>query len=762
MPHRLLPNVAESLLNLQSTTATSSNKLLKDDNTISKSEQTITSEKTTICACTSSTCAISTNNNSKKMVSRPTKEKIYTREKLDAFNLLEHPVWVFDIERTEMYWANESALEVWNADSLESLLSRSFADDMSEATEQRLNEYLVHFRKGESIQDQWTYYPKGKATTVRLTMSGIRIEDGRLAMLNEGVLPMCKEEIDKESLRGVEMLRHLPVAVCQFDLTGRIMYQNPESLNLFGPVDEAQFDPDEQLQNKDELSCTFLSRFGDKILGNRALEAISMGAKDYNVEAQQITKHGMRWFSISLRRSKDPVSSNPIILYSARDVTEVVEAKKQADRANSEKSEFLAVMAHEIRTPLHQVIGFVELLSQTQLAKQQSEYVSLMQSSSMGLMSIINDLLEISKIEAGKLKLESIPFEVKGVLDGCRQSIEPKVVEKGLLLKCSVPVGLPVKLLGDPNRLRQILLNLLQNSVKFTHTGGLKLAVSNVQEEEGGKVRIRFEVEDSGIGISEDQQELIFGKYQQSNASIARSYGGTGLGLSICKSLVESMGGTIGLESRIGHGTKVTFEIPFVAATKPPDTVESKLEAVKDNKSLYVLVVEDNKMNQKVVKAMLQRMGHTVALAENGAIGVEMIEKEQFDAVLMDVQMPVMDGIEATKLIRSKGICEASLPVIGLTASYQTADQQYYRDIGMNDCIGKPVRIKTLKKVLSDMHSGKPADDICPCVEKIADPKLLVHKEELYITEKLSITTDHSSKEALSSDAAKKTLQRGT
>lgn len=648
------------------------------------------------------------------MVIRRNKEKIYTRDDLEVFNLLEHPVWVFDIENKAMWWANESALEVWNADSLESLLSRSFADDMSEATEQRLKEHLVHFRKGESTHDQWTFYPNGKeAKTVCLTNSGIRIDDGHLAMLVEGIPPICKEQIDKESLRGVEMLRHLPVAVCQFDLHGKLMYQNPESLNLFVPLDEAE-------ESQNDL-CHFRSRFGDQAVGKQAFEAVVQNGEDYKIEAQQRTKKGLQWYSVSLRRSKDPVTSENVILYSARDITEVIQAKKEADRANSEKSEFLAVMAHEIRTPLHQVIGFVELLSQSKLTEQQYEYVALMQDSSMSLMTVINDLLDYTKIEAGKLKLESIPFEMEGVLQGCKQAVEPKAVEKGLSLKCSLPIGLPVKLMGDPNRLRQILLNLLHNAVKFTHSGGLTLSVTNVQNESGNKVRIRFEVSDTGIGISADHQELIFQKYQQANTSIARNYGGTGLGLAICKNLVEAMGGTIRLESRVGRGTKIFFDAIFKRPTKIVDPVEEKLDIAEDKKNLRILVCEDNKMNQKVVKAMLQRMGYTVILAENGAIGVELLEKERFDVVLMDVQMPVMDGIEATKLIRSKGWSLASLPVVGLTASYQTADLQYYKDIGMNDCIGKPVKIKTLKQVISDslMASQDHHNGTCPLVGKV-------------------------------------------
>jgi CheY-like chemotaxis protein len=361
------------------------------------------------------------------------------------------------------------------------------------------------------------------------------------------------------------------------------------------------------------------------------------------------------------------------------------------------------------------VIGFIELLHQTNMSSQQMEYLGLMQSSSLSLMSVVNDLLDYTKIQAGKLQLEYIPFDVRGVLNGCRQAIEPKTTEKGLTLQCKpVPVGLPAMLLGDPNRLRQILLNLVQNAVKFTKTGGITMSVTNVVQEQGGRrFRLRFEVEDSGIGISPEHREHIFRKYQQADASIARNYGGTGLGLAICKSLVEAMGGAIGLESEFGRGTKLFFEIPFGAPPTVAEPVQETQADAEDLPSLRILVVEDNKLNQKLMKAMLQRMGHTVHVSCNGAIGVEDAEKESFDAILMDVQMPVMDGIEATKLIRRNGNCESVLPIIGLTASYQPADWQFYRDCGMNDCIGKPARIQTVRRILDDVVALSKATGSC-------------------------------------------------
>ena len=628
-----------------------------------------------------------------------------------------------------MWWGNKASLDLWNADSLEELLNRNYSGDMSEATSRRLKDYLERFQNDERFKEQvsradfvklmfpfeildgpqtillrrlsrkplqWTYYPKGKGpTTVNVCLSGIFVEGGRLLMLNEAA-SVATDEIDQSSLRGIEMLRHLPVSVCQFNIEGEIMHQNPEALDVFGSPERKRKasslvgDPGQKEENH------FCSRFVDKELGNRVFEEVAKNGNDYCVEAQQYTKSGPRWTAIKVRRARDPVTESPVILYSARDITDVIEAKKEADEANMQKSEFLAVMAHEIRTPLHQVIGFIELLGQTDLTIEQTEFVHLLNSSALSLMAIINDLLDYTKLEAGKMDLESIPFEPKGVVDGIVAAIEGKVKAKGLEIQCFQSSGIPVKIVGDPNRLRQILLNLVNNATKFSHKGTIRVSMARIKEDPLGHVVLRFCVEDTGIGISPEHQQHIFKKYKQADPSVARNYGGTGLGLAICQSLVNLMGGKIGVESEVGKGSNFWFELPFQRCL-----TRSKVDIEKDlgcNLSgLKILVAEDNKVNQKVVAAMLKRMGHLVTLVDNGRKAIEIMERQQFDVILMDVQMPVLDGIEATKEIRSRGW---KSPVIGLTASFQRSEIDYYREIGMDSCISKPVLLKDLRATI--------------------------------------------------------------
>lgn len=609
--------------------------------------------------------------------------------------MLQHPVWVFDIEKKAMFWSNKEGLKIWNAKSLAELLARNFADDLTEATDRRMQDQMNRLSRGEIMKESWTTYPSGReATTLRLTASAIRIDGGRVAALVEAELPdSC--EIDQSSIRGVEMLRHLPLAVCQFDIEGNLVYQNPEAFSVFGTPEAGE-------------TGTFLARFVDKVVGNAVLEKVREG-HDYNVEAEHYTKECPKWFNVSVRKSRDPVSSESRILYSARDISEVKEARKEASDANL-KSEFMAVMAHEIRTPLHQIVGYTDLLGLTDLSKEQYEQVNMINNSSGLLMTIINDLLDYSKLENGKLTLEKICFAPGGVFRDCLGAVEREARAKGLLVQSKLTPDLPPYVVGDPNRIRQILLNLLNNAIKFTDKGSVILAVSVVEPEpsQASSVRLRFEVADTGIGIDPSRQAIVFEKYQQAHASVARNYGGTGLGLAICKSLCENMGGAIRLQSDVGKGTTLIAEIPFEVpaietsercAKRAKTEGRSAIESTH-NSALRILVAEDNKVSQKMLQSMLQRMGHTVTIVDNGQLAVDACGTTEFDIVLMDVQMPVLDGIAATKKIRTSGHTKTSLPVIGLTASYEHCDLQYYLDAGMNDCLGKPVKLQTLKKVI--------------------------------------------------------------
>jgi signal transduction histidine kinase/ActR/RegA family two-component response regulator len=632
----------------------------------------------------------------------------YVAGELGVLNLLKHPVWVFDIEGKRMFWANQSALEVWNSESLEALLARDFASDMSEAAELRMKDNLATLSRGGTLHEQWTLYPKGIATTLSLTASAIRIDDGRIAALCETELPE-KDAFQEDTVRGLEILRHLPFAVAQYTIEGELLYQNAEAVHTFGAANDAstgESTNDAPPSSESDL----LSRFVDKSLGRTALQKVQEG-HDFSAETQYITSKGPRWFSTALRRTRDPVTSKHVILHSARDISEIINARKETTRA-AMKSEFMSTIAHEIRTPLHQMVGYLDLLALTPLSHDQRESFDEVQNSTSMLMSIINDLLDYSKLECGQMKMEMVSFALDGVVQGCLSAIKPEADRKTLalhsqMLDCDT---VPTKLVGDPNRLRQILLNLLSNAVKFTERGSITVIITVVASSETSR-RLRFEVIDTGIGIKESEQKLLFEKYTQANSSVARNFGGTGLGLAICKGLTDLMGGCIGLKSAVGKGTTFYFEIPFKLAARVRCHSGVDLQSMSMVSDLNVLVVEDNRVNQKVMRSMLERLGHNVTLAENGVVALDEVRRTTFDVVLMDVQMPVMDGVECTKQIRlDLGFGKATLPIIGLTASFQNGDLDYYLTVGMTGCLGKPLRMDQLQLALSNAVLLQPDD----------------------------------------------------
>lgn len=619
-----------------------------------------------------------------------TARKAYTREHLDVFNILQHPVWVFDIQHKSMWWANGAAVQLWNAASLDELLARDFASDMSSATESRLQDQLDQMQNGRLYKEQWTFYPGGrKGITLKCTCSVVYLEMERPAMLVEAELP-DNREFDDSLTRGIELLRHVPTPVSEFNNDGtKCLYRNPEDLRVFGTG-----------------ATTFVERFVDAELGKKTLTQVQEG-QECSVEAELYVSadRGTRWFLFSIRRTKDPVNGNFVLVGSSRDITEIIQARADTNRAKH-KSEFLAVVAHELRTPLHQVVGYTDMLELTSLSDFQLESVKLIQRSTESLMAIINDLLDMNRIESGKVEVAKMHFPFESVLNACIATAEKDATLKGLVIKRNYANNIPHKVIGDANKMRQIVLNLLSNSVKFTKEGSISLNVYPVAEHTGS-CTMRLEVVDTGIGISKEDQELVFEQYRQVNMAATREHDGTGLGLFLCKNLATIMGGTIGLQSDPGRGSTFCVELPF--EVPPEEDIHVQAQAhrlIPLNGPLRVLVVEDNKVNAKMAQRMLQKIGHTVLMAENGQVSLDVLEQEAVDLVLMDIQMPVMDGIEATRQIRMRlKHSKQSLPVVGLTASFQHSDMKKYMDVGMNTCLSKPIRLEALKRALDAVSS---------------------------------------------------------
>jgi PAS domain S-box-containing protein len=430
------------------------------------------------------------------------------------------------------------------------------------------------------------------------------------------------------------------------------------------------------------------------------------------------------------------------------------DARKIAEAAVKSKQQFLSNMSHEIRTPMNAIIGFTKVMLKTELSPKQKEYLTAIKTSGDALIVLINDILDLSKVDAGKMIFEEVPFKISNSVSAMLHLFELKAQEKNLSLNKEYDSGIPEVLLGDPVRLHQIILNLVGNSVKFTKTGSISMRIQMLEEDDE-KVLIEFTIADTGVGISEEKLPTIFENFQQATSDTSRIFGGTGLGLAIVKQLVEAQGGNIKVESKLDEGSTFQFSLNFKKTSQEalPDPIIAEPDTVIKN--VKILVVEDIPLNQLLMRTIMDDFGFECDIAVNGKVAIEKVQSKAYDIILMDLQMPEMNGFEATEYIRKN--LNIQIPIIALTADVTTADLSKCKAAGMNDYISKPLDEKVLKnKIMFFLAKAAKKKQNTPIANKEkkyinlqyliqrtkSDPLLMTEMISLYLGQTKSLIKD--------------------
>jgi PAS domain S-box-containing protein len=516
-----------------------------------------------------------------------------------------------------------------------------------------------------------------------------------------------EEETEK---RHHALMDQLGECYVESDLRGKITFVNKAYCSFYGVTPEEREGGDYKTIFPPELAISFAKVYSNVYrTGETAKLDYSMtlhnGKQVFNEQSVSLRRDGLgnpMGFMVILRDCFERKQNE----------AELVKARLAAEAASKAKGEFMANMSHEIRTPLNGVIGMLELASDTNPTPEQREFLEMAQSAAGSLLGVINDILDFSKVEAGMLELERTEFALAEIVAEAVGIMRITTLKKGLGLSFELAPDVPRFLLGDPVRLKQVLLNLIGNAVKFTQHGQVSVRVQ-LERIQDGKAGLKFSVTDTGIGIPIEKQQVIFEAFSQADASTTRKFGGTGLGLTICARIIQVMGGNIWVESDMGKGSTFHFtavlETTNCASLKPMDSVVGE-QSPALSRELKILLAEDNLINQKLAVRLLEKLGHHVVLAVTGVQALSKLKEQSFDLVLMDVQMPEMDGLTATAAVRLRE--EGSIvrmPIVAMTAHAMKGDRERCLEAGMDDYVSKPISAATVRAAIERVLKSSPA-----------------------------------------------------
>ncbi len=547
---------------------------------------------------------------------------------------------------------------------------------------------------------------------------------GEIGALASSFNAMLERLADREASLKITMddlrklhnaVEHSSAVVVITDREGNIEYVNPKFIQVTGYDRTETTGKTPRLLKSGEMPDDVYRELWQTITSGEEWQGIFHNRK----------KNGeLYWAAASISPLKDENGTITHFVGIQEDITaiklfeqELRGAKEAAEAANQAKSDFLASMSHEIRTPMNAIIGMAELLLESRIDTEQRKYVETLRNAGQNLLNIINDILDVSKIEAGYLELDCTAFDIHELLDAVCDIMSVRVREKKIDLTCRIAPDVPRRLTGDAGRLRQILLNLVGNAVKFTDEGGITISVEPAGSD-GGRSALKFSITDTGIGIPPEKIDRIFDKFTQADSSTTRKYGGTGLGLTISQRLVELMGGKIGVSSTPGSGSTFYFTISIdlpgedqqIQASGQGSTLRKTPTVPSDSRPINILLVDDSEDNRLLVRSFLKKMPFSVQIAENGSAAVEMFKDSAYDIVLMDIQMPVMDGFEATRQIRSwersKGF--AATPVVALTAYALDDEIRKCHEAGCDGHLTKPISKSALVEAIMEYTGDRP------------------------------------------------------